>query len=395
MIILSLKCDNIFMFKDFFIDFTYSRKLSHPLSEKDYLFPGSRINVRKRMLILGGNASGKTTFGKILCAISNFIIGRTLVDEKLHLQKAIYALKKESSFEIEFVMEDIAYRLKAVFNSKELLRETLSVVKIHKSYNIKNLRRLLDTTADKFFYKKEGRSLRSNGELKPFFSKVLTNPSNKNIFEHISKNMGFHYMFSNFAEQSSESKINIPVKMFNDILPNIDNSVEKVLPITTSDKKIKTNSYLISFKNGTNITIPDGDLMASNKDRLSHGTYEALKFLNIINEIKYRIKDIIFVDEKLAHLHVELEAYLIMKSFQLNRSSQIFFTSHNSELLDLNLPNNSFILFKRNENGYNEMVYVSDKVKKNDRRIRYLYENDFFGVLPDYSILDKYFGDIS
>ena len=84
-----------------------------------------------------------------------------------------------------------------------------------------------------------------------------------------------------------------------------------------------------------------------------------------------------------------------MKAFQLNRSSQIFFTSHNSELLDLNLPNNSFILFKRNENGYNEMVYVSDKVKKNDRRIRYLYENDFFGVLPDYSILDKYFGDIS
>lgn len=32
MILLKVKCDNIYMFKDFEIDFTYERKIKHPLS---------------------------------------------------------------------------------------------------------------------------------------------------------------------------------------------------------------------------------------------------------------------------------------------------------------------------------------------------------------------------
>ena len=83
-----------------------------------------------------------------------------------------------------------------------------------------------------------------------------------------------------------------------------------------------------------------------------------------------------------------------MKALLIKRSAQVFFTSHNSELLDLNVPNNAFLLFKRCKEGFNKAMFVSQTLNKNDRSVRNYYENDYFGVLPDYSALDQYFEDI-
>ena len=130
--------------------------------------------------------------------------------------------------------------------------------------------------------------------------------------------------------------------------------------LNSIDKTLKNNTYVIVFNNGDQLTIPDGDLKNANKSRLSHGTYEALTFLNILEEIKARKKDIIFVDEKLPHLHSELEAYLIKKAFLILRDSQMFFTSHNSELLDLNIPYNAFMLFKRTDE-FNQAFFINNK----------------------------------
>ncbi len=73
MIILRVACDNFYMFKNFEVDFTYERKNNHYLSENDKLFADSNIKVRKNLIVMGSNASGKTTFGKLLCLILNFI----------------------------------------------------------------------------------------------------------------------------------------------------------------------------------------------------------------------------------------------------------------------------------------------------------------------------------
>lgn len=391
MIILSITCDNLFMFKNFFIDFTYARKLSHPLAKDDELFPGSGINVRKKMIILGANASGKTTFGQLLCGISNYIIGRDTIPDKQKLQNAVYDHQKDSSFEIEFVIEDMAYHLKAIFDHQDIKFESLAKAKISKSYNIKKLREVLTKTDYKFEYRKKDSEVSDNR--RPFVSQILKDVKNEAELAYLSQNVWFHYIFSHFAERSINSKINLPVELINGILPQIDNSVEKVVRLAPADETLTTKSYLIVFKNGDQITIPEGDLLAADRDRLSHGTYEALTFLNVIEEIKRRENFTIFVDEKLAHLHVELEAYLVMKAFWGSRNTQVFFTSHNSELLDLNVPNTAFVLFKRDADGYNKTIYISDKVNKNDRRIRCLYENDVFGVLPDYTALDGYFED--
>ena len=66
MIILRVAYDNFYMFKNFEVDFTYERKSNRYLSENDRLFAGSNIKVRKNLIVMGANASGKTTFGKLL-----------------------------------------------------------------------------------------------------------------------------------------------------------------------------------------------------------------------------------------------------------------------------------------------------------------------------------------
>lgn len=391
MIILSLKCSNIFMFHDFQLDFTYPRKTKYDITIDEVLFPESKINVRKRLVILGGNASGKTTFGKLLCAITNYLAGREVEDKRINLFHALYHKEERGYFEIEFAINRMAYWLRCEFDNKQIIREELKRERIYKSYNISTLRDKLYGQPNLMSYAFDKDSpIKSN---RSFGSVLLRRPDHEKILKDIRENLGFHYFFSRFADSSKDAKIQIPVSFIDKILPKIDNSIDRVAALAVKDEAVKTESYIILFKNGDQITIPEGNLALADKERLSHGTYEALYFLSALEEMKQRAKDLIFVDEKLAHLHTELEAYLIMKAFWVDHAGQVFFTSHNSELLDLNLPNHAFLLFRRNEDNYNQALYVSDRLTKNDRSVRNYYENDYFGVLPDYSVLDEFFED--
>ena len=60
---------------------------------------------------MGANVSGKTTFGKLLCLILNFIYGKDLSEGSFNIPSTRYDKSKDSSFEIEFVLDDMAYLL--------------------------------------------------------------------------------------------------------------------------------------------------------------------------------------------------------------------------------------------------------------------------------------------
>ena len=346
MIILRVACDNLYMFKDFEVDFTYERKSNH---------------------YIGGNVSGKTTFGKLLCMILNFIYGKDLNDGSFSMASARYDKSKDSSFEIEFVIDDIAYLLKACFRNDSLYTEEIFSQKIYKANNIQtydSVKSLLDIG-----YKSYAFDLSNNsGDLR--------------------KKIGFWFSFSELPLNSSTYLGETNIKFLNDVLPKIDNSVISVKRLTVEGEdgeSAKTKSYQITFKNNEVLTVPDGDFTRCEK-RLSHGTFEAIDFLYLFNELDKKSSHFFYIDERLSHMHSELEAYLIYQAFsKKSPDSQIFFTTHNAELLDLNTPITSFLLFKRNEEGFNEAIYPSEVLLKNIRNLRMHYENDYFGVLPDYS----------
>ena len=73
MIIMGLKIDNFYSFKDFEINFSYPKKIKNSLIEQEFIKEIPNFRFKKLNIIMGVNSSGKTTFGKMLRNIFNFI----------------------------------------------------------------------------------------------------------------------------------------------------------------------------------------------------------------------------------------------------------------------------------------------------------------------------------
>ena len=75
----------------------------------------------------------------------------------------------------------------------------------------------------------------------------------------------------------------------------------------------------------------------------------------------------------------------------LKENEQLIFTTHNTDMLDLNMPKHSFAFLRKKESqgDYDvSVMYASDILKRNTDSIRCAVENDVFSSLPDDSLLD-------
>ena len=387
MVILRVACDNLYMFRNFELDLTYERKLIHPLAKDDVLFEGSRIKVRKNLIVMGANASGKTTFGKLLCMILNFIRGRSLDDEYFNLPKVQYDKARDATFEIEFAVGGTAYLLEAAFHNFNLQREAVYKQKIFPSYNIQKLRDKLKSSEPVEIFDADDKNMNLG------FKSYAFSVAKPNKFDESVRKPSFWFMFS---EPISNSKIytsKVDVEFLDKLIPQIDNSVRSVKRLQVEGNGEATNSYQISFNNDEKLTVVNGDLNTCGH-RLSHGTFETIDFVSSLGALMHGRASIFYIDEQLSHMHPELESYLARQAFyQKPKDAQLFFTTHDTELFDLNVPSTAYILFRRNSDGFNEAICVSDRFNKNDRSLRNYYENDYFGVIPDYGVLDELFED--
>lgn len=387
MVILKIACDNMYMFKDFSIDFTYKRQVKHSLSASDALFDGSKIKVRKNIVIMGGNATGKTTFGKLMCIIANYIYRGQVNGEFFNLLDIPFDKGKKSKFSVEFYCKGKVYFLEVEFMGYDLVYEKLRCCDVYKTYNIDTLRKKLALGREISSYECDANTQSISDTV--LISQFFFHTSDEAL--EIKNGFAFRFQMTevnihSFKEFSTPNEIGL----LNEFLPKIDNSVTGVGALLDESGK-PTDSYQIKFRNGSYLVVPDGDLSKCG-NRLSYGTHEAIVFFNVLLEIQKIREGCFYIDEKLAHIHSELEGYLIRKAFIVKPSaSQVFFTTHNIDIFQINIPANAFIFFKRNEHGFNEAIFPSEIMNKNDRNLSTYYENDYFGVLPDYSLLDSLF----
>ena len=64
MIVLNLKLDQIYGFDDFEINFTYPKKVVNSMIDDEYLEGRERFRYKKAVILMGANATGKTSLGK-------------------------------------------------------------------------------------------------------------------------------------------------------------------------------------------------------------------------------------------------------------------------------------------------------------------------------------------
>ena len=75
----------------------------------------------------------------------------------------------------------------------------------------------------------------------------------------------------------------------------------------------------------------------------------------------------------------------------LKANDQLIFTTHNTDMLDLNLPKHSFAFLRKKvveDKCEVTVMYASDVLKRNTDSIRCAVENDVFSSLPNDSLLD-------
>ncbi len=402
MLLLKLECSNFFLFKDLSLDFTYPRKLNSEIAKNDEIFPGSKIKVRKHIVVMGANASGKTTLGELLCLIYNFLIARD-VGSLSDLSQSINDTNRPASFTIEFSIQNTAYRLSATFDKDGLLKETLTQSHILKKHNIFELRHHLDTDNPQKYDRNK------NSEFSPgFYSYLLRLRKNENLISCFRAEIQFWFILSAFQNNAigQSGFPSLDASLIAKLLPILDNSIQSVNPlypkfssIPTSSSNTTTNENIpsleeqpkscrIIFKNGQQKDISLEDITELRMTHLSQGTIETITFSSVLSFLRESGHATVFVDEFLSHMHSELEKYIIWLSFLLKKEdSQLFFTTHNTEVCDLRLPTHSFLFLKREKDGTNSALWANSRLIKNDRNFRSYYENDYFDVLPDYSDL--------
>ncbi len=69
----------------------------------------------------------------------------------------------------------------------------------------------------------------------------------------------------------------------------------------------------------------------------------------------------------------------------MDSKSQLSFTTHNTDILEMNLPIHSSTFFKKEEKI--EVVYPESIYKRNDRSIINAVKNDVFNTIPKTDLL--------
>ena len=92
-----------------------------------------------------------------------------------------------------------------------------------------------------------------------------------------------------------------------------------------------------------------------------------------------------FIDEQFSYVNPDLEiACLTTMVNLLDDGEQLFFTSHDTEILSLPFPNHSFNFMKKSTNEYGEvnveMINAAALEKRNNVNIKNLFDNDYFDV---------------
>lgn len=388
MIITHLYLDNLYGFQDFELDLTYPRKNKQSLLDFEYLENVPTFKFKRVCILMGTNASGKTSLGRVLFAIQIMLSLRGTFSVPFFLCEAVCDASRSGRLTFECVSphsgDFMHFSLEFLKNGKITFIEH-SVITLNKNDSNITAKNRLDKQKEK-----------------DRLSKDLFNPIDSEINKIINYNkdryIAFYYIFAenhnndiNKIRLTNDGDFNILL----DILKSFDNSIVDIAPLKTERKNEQDiiEGYTVFFENGDTVKVTDNGetFTEKGKNRFSKGTYDVLSVADFILSIikNSDASSTYFLDEKLSSSHSELEITILNLIIQkLNKNSQFFYTTHNYDVLDLSLPSHSFV-FLHKEYGYCS-AEQPEKLgfSKNDRTLKGYVRNNYFKTVPSTHLLD-------
>lgn len=363
-IVMDLKVDNFYAFKNFHINMSYPKKIVDSNIKNEHLKDRTNFRYKKVNIIMGSNATGKTSIGKMLMQVFNFISKKDVE----RFSGVICDKAKKASFSIDFVLKDnVLYRLQTeIFpNDKQ-------------EYNNSNVNVLVN-------------SVRINQNdsyekcAKRFPEKSIYNEENFIIeLEKISESFGwlFTYPTDNSRLNCKDGEKNY-LEILTYTLRALDPCIEKVKKLKDID-----DSYVIKTKY-QDLIVQDGQVIK--ESLLSSGTKVGLDIAAMIASIKNGRNGFYYCDEKFSYVHSDIEkAFIIVMINSLMDDDQIFITTHNTDVLDLELPKHTFLFLKKDMSDSEQpikCISASDYLKRNTDSIRNAIDNDLFSVAPSLELI--------
>lgn len=359
MAVLRVKFENILCFNHFEADFTYPKKLVNSPLDGEYLKNYPNIKYKKVNIIIGANSSGKTCLGKAIWKTLRFIYSK----EAEPIKNMVSNKAKDA-----FILIDCAfpngsfYRFEAkiIHDGDVLVRYRMLKINSTDTYQT-----LLDKLDDSIEFENYVVALEKS------------NAGGWN-FSFPSTEQGFDTIDFDYPNEEQNEFLLIYKKL----LKAFDPSIEDAYVSKEQEKTI-----IVKFYNGATEAVTHGKFISS-LDKMSSGTKNVINIANIIYSIKKHYNGFYYVDEQFSFVNSDLEIACLTSMIEcLGDGEQLFFTTHNQEVMDISLPIHSFSFLKKTKEDDNtftiELINASSFEKRNNVSVKNLYDNDYFDVAPN------------
>ncbi len=364
MVILDLKVDNFYAFKNFHINFTYPKKIVGSFIDEEHLTERPNFRYKKVNIIMGANASGKTTLGFVLKDIFNFIREKNIN----YLTKSVADNARKATFSIEMAA-----------NNYVMYRVSCSIGPIYEKGGGKE-ERLVD-----FHVASTKIGKRDSYETCEEKLDLLTNQTDDfDALEELDKIIpDLFWAFEHPSDTNLKLKLPINDSMLSEVLNKVLHSLDPSINRVERLENVK-NAYVIRKEND-DIVIQDG--MPLDTAKLSSGTKAGVGISVILSALIQGTGRIYYCDEKCSYIHTDMEKAILGVMIEaLKPDEQLFFTTHNVDILEMDLPKHSFIFLKKDmmqTDAPIQCLSASDYLKRNTDSLRKAVENDLFSIAPN------------
>ena len=364
MIVMNLELDNIFGFNNFRINFSYPKKIVNSTIEHEHLNGCPGFRYKKAVILMGANATGKTTLGMALFRIFSFIVSGNLAC----LTQMVSEKNRAARISIDFVNTDrVLHRLVFVSEADENTGSSPKInVDLSSSYILKT--DTYESAVGRFVHEK---------------SDILS----RNLLAGIVGPFQYSFVLGNEEDdfQTYFVKPELFLKVLKAVIGTLDPSLKDISVLEGVE-----DSYVIR-RNDQEIILQKGKL--TNRHLLSSGTIRGIDIAILMAYIISNRNGFYYCDEHFTYIQSDLEKRMFGIMLEnLQEDEQLIFTTHNTDMLDLNLPKHTYAFLRKEKTDDHfdvSVMYASDVLKRNTDSIRCAAENDVFSSIPDESLLDS------
>lgn len=359
MVVLDVRLDNFYAFKDFHMSLTYPKKIVGSCIKDEHLSGRPNFRYKKINIIMGANASGKTTFGYMLRNIFNFLAKKNYEI----ITDAICNREKEAFFALDMA-----------FDSNILYRTICTISpRVGEGYTDENIK--LEIHKEKITSKDSYESCVKRIESVPYSPE-------KNYVDELEKMEPLDWFFEYPRDTDRILRFPDNDKLFHAVLENILKALDPSIQMVETSRDVK-NAFVIRFQDKA-VILQSGERFTTNL--LSSGTKAGVEVARVVSSLMQGKNSFYYCDEKFPYIHSDIEkAILSLMIDYIRPNSQLFFTTHNTDILDINLPKHSFTFFCKDADNIEHPITCVDAssfLKRNTDSLKNAVDNDLFSCAP-------------